>query len=175
MPPPRGLARLSPRAGRGTTPVVAVLSILAIALAAPGEGVAQITQKRGDSVRVVRDQLHQLNIVTAELHPFRRQKAAIGQIAFNEDASTLVLTPFPGRVTRLIAKVGDTVKRGDPLFEIDSHEVVAAAERLHRRCRRRKQGALAAATRADRRESASRICTRARRSHSRTCNRRRPR
>jgi cobalt-zinc-cadmium efflux system membrane fusion protein len=37
-----------------------------------------------------------------------------------------VLTPFSGRVTRLIAKIGDEVKRGDPLFEIDSPEVVQA-------------------------------------------------
>ncbi len=43
---------------------------------------------------------------------------------FNEDASTIVLTPFSGRVTRLIAKVGDQVKRGDPLLEIDSPEQV---------------------------------------------------
>jgi cobalt-zinc-cadmium efflux system membrane fusion protein len=59
-----------------------------------------------------------------ELYPFRVQKLAIGQIAYNEDTSTAVLTPFPGRVTRLIAKLGDTVHRGDPLFEIDSSEVV---------------------------------------------------
>jgi cobalt-zinc-cadmium efflux system membrane fusion protein len=52
------------------------------------------------------------------------QKFAIGQIAFNEDTSTAVLTPFSGRVVRLIAKVGDKVKRGEPLFEIDSPEVV---------------------------------------------------
>ena len=57
---------------------------------------------------------------------FRIEKQAIGQIAFNEDASTLVLTPFSGRVTRLIAKIGDAVKRGDPLYEIDSPEVVQA-------------------------------------------------
>jgi cobalt-zinc-cadmium efflux system membrane fusion protein len=37
-----------------------------------------------------------------------------------------VLSPFSGRVTRLIAKIGDDVKRGDPLFEIDSPEVVQA-------------------------------------------------
>jgi membrane fusion protein, heavy metal efflux system len=37
-----------------------------------------------------------------------------------------VLTPFSGRVTRLIAKPGDEVKRGDPLFEIDSPEVLQA-------------------------------------------------
>src|SRR5262249_15858048 len=54
------------------------------------------------------------------------QKQAVGQIAFNEDASTVVLTPFSGRVIRVIGKLGDDVKRGDPLFEIDSPEVVQA-------------------------------------------------
>ena len=70
------------------------------------------------------DQMHQLEIVKVETHPFRVQKSAIGRIAYNDDVSTLVLTPFSGRVVRLIAKVGDVVKRGDPLFEIDSPEVV---------------------------------------------------
>jgi len=59
-----------------------------------------------------------------ELYPFRLQKFAIGQIAYNEDTSTAVLTPFSGRVTRLVAKVGDWVRRGQPLFEVDSPEVV---------------------------------------------------
>lgn len=81
---------------------------------------------KNDSVRVSSDQLHQLSVVPVESRPIQIQKAAIGQIAFNEDASTVVLTPFSGRVTRLIAKVGDDVKRGDPLFEIDSPEVVQA-------------------------------------------------
>jgi len=80
--------------------------------------------KASESVRVTADQMHQLDIVKVELCSFRLLKPAIGQIAFNEDASTVVLTPFSGRVTRLIAKIGDDVKRGDPLFEIDSPEVV---------------------------------------------------
>ncbi|MEA2875853.1 MAG: rane fusion protein heavy metal efflux system [Hyphomicrobiales bacterium] len=82
--------------------------------------------KSPDSVRVGADQLHQLGIVPVVTHQFRIQKPAIGQIAFNEDASTVVVTPFSGRVTRLIAKMGDDVKRGDALFEIDSPEVVQA-------------------------------------------------
>jgi cobalt-zinc-cadmium efflux system membrane fusion protein len=82
--------------------------------------------KDPDTVRVSIDQLHQLRTDVVEPFAFRVQKAAIGQIAFNEDASTIVLTPFSGRVTRLIARVGDVVKRGDPLFEIDSPEVVQA-------------------------------------------------
>ncbi len=75
-------------------------------------------------MRVTADQMHQLDIRKVELHPFRVQKFAVGQIAYNEDTSTAVLAPFSGRVTRLIAKVGDNVKRGQPLFEIDSPEVV---------------------------------------------------
>src|SRR5215471_10124977 len=87
---------------------------------------AQPRAKPADTVRVTPDQMHQLEIVRVELCSFRLYKPAIGQIAFNEDASTVVLTPFSGRVTRLIAKIGEPVKRGDPLFEIDSPEVVQA-------------------------------------------------
>jgi membrane fusion protein, heavy metal efflux system len=85
---------------------------------------AEGTTKGADFVRVVPDQLHQLEVVKVESFTFLDQRSAIGQIAFNEDASTPVLTPFSGRVTRLIAKVGDPVKRGDPLLEIDSPEQV---------------------------------------------------
>jgi cobalt-zinc-cadmium efflux system membrane fusion protein len=87
---------------------------------------AQATQKSPDLVRVNTSQLHQLAVVPVVVDQFRLEKQAVGQIAFNEDASTVVLTPFSGRVTRLIAKVGDDVKRGDPLFEVDSPEVVQA-------------------------------------------------
>jgi len=79
-----------------------------------------------DIVRVSKDQLHQLNVIAVEPFKFRVYKVAVGQIAFNEDASTIVLTPFSGRVTRVIAKIGDAVKPGDPLFEVDSPEVVQA-------------------------------------------------
>jgi membrane fusion protein, heavy metal efflux system len=82
--------------------------------------------KEPNIVRVSADQMHQLSVAAVEPRAFRVHKPAIGQIAFNEDASTLVFTPFSGRVTRVLAKVGEEVKRGDPLFEIDSPEVVQA-------------------------------------------------
>ena len=87
---------------------------------------AQPPTKDPNVVQVSADQMHQLNIVNVDVYPFRQHKLAIGQIAFNDDASTVVQTPFSGRVTRLLAKIGDDVKRGDPLFEIDSPEVVQA-------------------------------------------------
>ena len=85
---------------------------------------AEGTMKGSDYVRVVSDQMHQLEVVKVEPYAFRVQRSAIGQIAFNEDATTNVLTPFSGRVIRLIANVGNQVKRGDPLLEIDSPEQV---------------------------------------------------
>jgi cobalt-zinc-cadmium efflux system membrane fusion protein len=115
--------------------VLAIVAACALLFAAPrlvasdiktADVAPQAVQKSPDVVRVNADQLHQLGIVPVVIDQFRIQKPAIGQIAFNEDASTVVLTPFSGRVTRLIAKIGDDVKRGDALFEIDSPEVVQA-------------------------------------------------
>jgi cobalt-zinc-cadmium efflux system membrane fusion protein len=77
-------------------------------------------------VKVTAEQLHQLEIMPAAPRAFTALRSAIGQIAFNEDASTTVFTPFSGRVTRLLKRVGDEVARGEPLFEIDSPEVVQA-------------------------------------------------
>jgi len=55
--------------------------------------------------------LHQVGIVNVELVAFPKLKQAIGQIAFNEDASTVVQTPFSGRVTRVLTKI-DPAYRG---------------------------------------------------------------
>lgn len=85
-----------------------------------------VAVRSADSVRVTAKQLQQIQIRTVEARAFRIQKPAVGQIAFNEDASTPVVAPFSGRVTRLSARIGDQVKRGDPLFEIESPEVVQA-------------------------------------------------
>jgi cobalt-zinc-cadmium efflux system membrane fusion protein len=103
----------------------AALALTAFSAPTSAEDQTPRTPLKGvDTLRVAPEQLHQLNVVTVENHPFRAHKSAIGQIAFNEDVNTPVLTPFPGRVIRLIAKVGDLVKRGDPLLEVDSPDVL---------------------------------------------------
>jgi len=99
------------------------VALLALALTMP-LAAAEGPVKGADFVRVVGDQMHQLELVKVAPYGFLDQRSAIGQIAFNEDASTIVLTPFSGRVTRLIAKIGDQVRSGDPLLEIDSPEQV---------------------------------------------------
>ncbi len=104
---------------------LSVAAVVAVTIGGAAACLAQEhTQKNGEVVRSTPDQMRQLSIVKVERFAFRVQKSAVGQIAYNEDTSTIVLTPFPGRVTRLLARIGDEVKRGDPLFEIDSPEVV---------------------------------------------------
>src|ERR1044072_8367058 len=101
-----------------------VAVLFALALTTSCVAAAEGPVKGADFIRVVGDQMHQLEVVKVAPYGFLDQRSAIGQIAFNEDASTIVLTPFSGRVTRLIARIGDDVKRGAALFEIDSPEVV---------------------------------------------------
>jgi hypothetical protein len=149
-----------------------MLALLTGALVAPADLTALNGSKTGDTVRVTADQMHQLQIVNVELYPFRVQKIAIGQIAYNEDTSTAVMTPFPGRVTRLIAKIGDQVKRGDPLFELDSPEVVQPQNDSSRLFLPPTRHARSSISRASSR-SGSGTSTRARLRRSRNGNRRR--
>src|SRR4029079_12848507 len=103
-------------------PLLRLLAPLFGATLMASSAVAEGPMKGADFLRVVADQMHQLQIVKVGTFAFRAQTSAIGQIGYNEDASTIVLTPFSGRVTRLIAKPGDRVRSGDPLLEIDSPE-----------------------------------------------------
>src|SRR5215831_9041209 len=99
-----------------------LLGALLVALLAARPAAAERSNE--DSVRVTAEQMRQLTVTEVELHAFRAETAAVGQIAFNEDATTDVLTAFSGRVIRLIAGIGHRVTRGAPLLEIDSPEVV---------------------------------------------------
>jgi cobalt-zinc-cadmium efflux system membrane fusion protein len=57
---------------------------------------------------------------------FGIKREAVGNIDFNQDDSLQVFTPYPGRITRLSAKAGDDVKKGQVLFEIDSPDLTTA-------------------------------------------------
>lgn len=98
----------------------------AVATSLRAEAPKPPSPKSGDKITVSADQLRQINVASVESCTFRNIKPGIGQIAFNEDMSSVVQTPFSGRVTKLFAKVGDEVKRGDALFELESPEVVQA-------------------------------------------------
>jgi cobalt-zinc-cadmium efflux system membrane fusion protein len=57
---------------------------------------------------------------------FRAETVTEGKIAVDEDRSTPVFSPYSGRVTKLLAKPGDSVKQGQPLFVIEAADTVQA-------------------------------------------------
>jgi cobalt-zinc-cadmium efflux system membrane fusion protein len=57
---------------------------------------------------------------------FRSENVTEGKIAIDEDRSTPVFSPYAGRVTRLLARPGDQVVKGQPLFVIEAADNVQA-------------------------------------------------
>jgi len=57
---------------------------------------------------------------------FRAEHVTEGKIAVDEDRSTPVFSPYAGRVTKLLARPGDRVVQGQPLFVIEAADTVQA-------------------------------------------------
>lgn len=67
-----------------------------------------------------------LTIESVTERGFRAERATEGKIAIDEDRSTPVFSPYAGRVTRLLARPGDQVVKGQPLFVIEAADNVQA-------------------------------------------------
>jgi cobalt-zinc-cadmium efflux system membrane fusion protein len=57
---------------------------------------------------------------------FRAEHVTEGKIAVDEDRSTPVFSPYAGRVIKLLARPGDSVTQGQPLFVIEAADTVQA-------------------------------------------------
>jgi cobalt-zinc-cadmium efflux system membrane fusion protein len=83
-------------------------------------------EEHSNELEVAADMLRDLRITTAEVQ--RAESAAafatiLGELKVNEDAYAEVGAPLPGRVTRLLAGIGDRLDAGAPLAELQSAEL----------------------------------------------------
>src|SRR6266446_5114311 len=67
-----------------------------------------------------------LTIQPVTKRAFRAEHVTEGKIAVDEDRSTPVFSPYAGRVTKLLARPGDGVVQGQPLFVIEAADTVQA-------------------------------------------------
>lgn len=67
-----------------------------------------------------------LTIEPVKAKTFRAEYVTEGKVAVDEDRSTPVFSPYAGRVTRLLAKPGEVLKQGQPLFTIEAADTVQA-------------------------------------------------
>ena len=76
------------------------------------------------------DQWAAFAITEVTTRSFEAARRTDGMIAIDDDLSTPVFSPYTGRVTRVIAKAGEVVNKGDPLFAIQASEFVQAQNDL---------------------------------------------
>jgi len=93
----------------------------------PGNAVARsdkVVRDTDGAFRPSDTQWASLKLAAVRQVAFRDERATEGKIAINDDTTTPVFSPYSGRVSRLIAKPGDYVEVGKPLFAIDASEYV---------------------------------------------------
>ena len=71
-----------------------------------------------------------LRIEEVHVREFRAERMADGRIAYDEDRSTPVFSPYNGRVVRVLARLGEEIRAGEPLLEIETTDIAAAANDL---------------------------------------------
>jgi cobalt-zinc-cadmium efflux system membrane fusion protein len=136
--PPHELPKATPMPRRRQITILAQVAVVAIIVVVavivlrgmftPKEE-APVAQEPG-TFTPTKEQIAGLKIAPVALAPFHSQDVTDGKIATSDDTTTPVFSPFTGQVTRLIAKPGDIVKRGDPLFAIAASEFVQAQNDL---------------------------------------------
>ena len=87
---------------------------------------AEKPESHSNELEVAEDMLRDLRITTADVQAATSAESfatILGELMVNEDAYAEIGAPLPGRVTRLLAGVGDRVQNGTPLVELQSAEL----------------------------------------------------
>jgi membrane fusion protein, heavy metal efflux system len=96
----------------------------------PHEGPPAAAPPPPGTFRATAQQLKTLTVEPVQTHGFVSEELTEGKIAVNGDRATPVFSPYSGRVTRVIAGLGDTVESGAPLATLEASEFVQAQNDL---------------------------------------------
>src|ERR1700675_581640 len=117
-----------------TAAAAVAIAILAVWLGGrvfgPHEAPAAAALPPPGTFRPSPQQLKTFTVQVVQTHGFVSEELTEGKIAVNADRATPVFSPYSGRVTRVIAGLGDTVKSGAPLAMIEASEFVQAQNDL---------------------------------------------
>ena len=97
---------------------------------APARSTAAATGLPPGEFRLNDNEIRSLRIEPVLLRDFRAERIAEGRIGYNEDRSTPVFSPYTGRVVRAVARLGEQVGAGETLFEVETTDLVQAANDL---------------------------------------------
>jgi cobalt-zinc-cadmium efflux system membrane fusion protein len=139
--PPSGQETISRRAwprekqllaaGIGLAAVIVLIVVIWLSDAIFGKQPAPLTAPPPPGTfRASAAQMKTLTVAAVGLHGFVSEELTEGKIAANADRSTPVFSPYSGRITRILAGLGDTVKAGAPLATLEASEFVQAQNEL---------------------------------------------
>jgi membrane fusion protein, heavy metal efflux system len=131
-------ARAWPAARQWRVSVVAALVIAIFVLAAGFAQKVSGTKLQPEApaasppgtFRASAQQLKTFSVEEVHAHAFVSEELTDGKIGINADRATPVVSPYSGRVTKVIAGLGDTVKAGAPLATVEAAEFVQAQNDL---------------------------------------------
>lgn len=75
-------------------------------------------------------QLETIKIAPVGTYGFPVEKEAVGSISFADDLSVQVFPSYQGKIIRCLAELGDQVNRGQPLYTIESPDLIQAESNL---------------------------------------------
>lgn len=76
------------------------------------------------------NQLGTIKIAPVGTYEFPVDKETVGNISFADDLSVQVFPSYQGKIIRCLAELGDQVKKGQPLYTIDSPDLIQAESNL---------------------------------------------
>jgi cobalt-zinc-cadmium efflux system membrane fusion protein len=123
-----------PRTGAISVATLAVCGLIALAVStlsnraerSDSAQLAEQSRRVGDVFYPAAKQWASLGIEPVSNQVFRAEHLTEGKIAVDEDRATLVFSPYSGRVIKLMARPGDQIKAGQPLFVVEAPEMVQA-------------------------------------------------
>jgi cobalt-zinc-cadmium efflux system membrane fusion protein len=117
------------------TVTAALIALLGIGMAWSEKGRhAETTVKKPaidtNIVSVTSSQAEALKIEVVAEKEFADEHEAVGYIDFNQERMVQVFSPWAGRIGDIRVKAGDTVKKGEALFTVNSPDIVQAESNL---------------------------------------------
>lgn len=82
------------------------------------------------TVELTSKQLSTLRVEPVGTYLFPVDKHAVGNIDFDQDVAVRVFPPYQGKIIEAFAEIGDQVRKGQPLYTIDSPDLIQAESNL---------------------------------------------